>query len=239
MITIFRDPTVTQKAPTIFTTDFRAITNRRRLDPEHFDPKYADLFRRLRKAGEVVRLGDYLAEPVKRGVQPEYVEHGGILVINSQHVQEDKIDIDTCAQTTELFVAGVHNKGRVKKLDVLLNSTGYSTIGRAQCVIDDLNAIVDSHVSILRPKAPLDPVYLSIFLNSGLGYLQTEQAWTGSSGQIELSRDSIADFQILLPPESIQREIRKAVEKAHELRREARRLIDEAHRSVENFGWGA
>lgn len=238
MIKIERDPTVFGAEPDIFTTDFATATQRVRLDPEHFHPKYSDLFKRLRRGGTVVRLGDYLSEDPKRGVQPEYDEHGDVLVLNSQHIHEDKIDIDTCARTTSTFVASVKGKGKVKRFDVLLNSTGYITIGRSQCVLDDLNAVVDSHVTILRPKAPLDPVYLGVFLNCGLGYLQTERAWTGSSGQIELARDSVAEYEILLPAPELQATIRKAIEDAHRMRREARKLIEKAQRELEELGWG-
>ena len=60
------------------------------------------------------------------------------------------------------------------------------TIGRSQVLLDDESAVVDGHVSIIKPKPGLDPVYLSLYLNTLPGQLQTERNWTGSSGQIEL-----------------------------------------------------
>ncbi len=135
--------------------------------------------------------------------------------------------------STSELVASTRQKGKIKRLDVLLNSTGYITIGRCQCYLDDYEAVVDSHVTILRPEAGLDPVYLAAFLNSRLGYLQTERAWTGSSGQIELRKDSIEEFQILLADTKIQAAIRKDVEAAHAARLESRRLLQKALARVE------
>lgn len=181
---IVRDPTYVGGITPTFEVEFSRLTLDQRFDADRFDPKYDEFFRRLHKAGSVVRLGDKLREKPRRGVQPIYDANGDILVINSQQVHADKIDLESCSRTTHDLVALKRNKGRIKKYDVLLNSTGYITIGRCQAWLEDVEAIVDSHVTVLRPNDEIDPVYLAAFLNSRLGYLQTERAWTGSSGQI-------------------------------------------------------
>jgi len=99
---------------------------------------------------------------------------------------------------------------------LLLNSTGYITIGRCQALLDDVLAVVDSHVSIIRPKPDLYPVYLGLFLNSRLGQMQTERGWTDSSGQIELRREVIQDYVIWKPDLALQLRIRQMV-KTHTL----------------------
>ena len=86
---------------------------------------------------------------------------------------------------------------------------------------------------MLRPNDKIDPVYLAAFLNSRLGYLQTERAWTGSSGQIELRRETIAEFQVLVLPPEIQLSVRKNVEAAHAARFEAKRLWQTATETIE------
>lgn len=233
---IIRDPTYVGSHLRTFTTSFGRIQGAERLDSNHFDPKYDELFSRMEMAGEgtVVRLGDWLAEKAKRGVQPSYDSNGEIFVINSQQVHADQVDLDSCSMTTDDLIRAKGNKGRIRKYDVLLNSTGYITIGRCQVFLDDVQAVVDSHVTILRPRKGLDPVYLAAFLNSRLGYLQTERAWTGSSGQIELRRDSIEEFKILLADEDVQRRVRECVESAHEARRHSRALNQEAIKAVES-----
>jgi hypothetical protein len=43
------------------------------------------------------------------------------------------------------------------------------------------------------------PVYLALFLNSPAGRAQSEQAQTGSSGQIEIYPTHITKFLVMLP----------------------------------------
>ncbi len=203
-----------------------------RLDAEYFQPKYDRLLGLIEQTGQSVRLGDYLQEPPRRGIQPEYSDEGDIIVINSQHVGKNGVILDGNRKTDRGFLEA-KGKGRVNQYDVLLNSTGYITIGRAQTLLEDVKAIVDSHITILRPKPPLDPVYLGVFLNSPAGFLQTERNWTGSSGQIELRKEAIAGFRIWLAPLSVQGNIREYIEKSHAARQESKRLIDKAVRLVE------
>src|SRR5262249_14406064 len=144
------------------------------------------------------RLGDQLIEPIRRGISPEYVEDGGeIIVINSKHVGKVQVEVENNRYTTRKLLANqTEGRGEVQVGDVLLNSTGHITIGRCQCLLEDVEAIVDNHVAIIRPKVGLDPVYLACFLNALPGQMQSERGWTGSSGQIELRPDVIADYRI-------------------------------------------
>lgn len=95
-------------------------------------------------------------------------------------------------------------------------------------------AIPDNHVTILRPKAStVDPVYLSVFINSLAGQMQVEQCLHGSSGQIELYPTDIADFTVWLAPTAIQQEIRQAVENSFTAKQRATELLEAAKRAVE------
>ena len=204
-----------------------------RMDAEYFQPRYERLLKLIENTGQSIELIECLREPPKRGVQPEYKEDGDILVINSQHIGKNGIILDGNRRADKQFVYGKGRKGTVNKNDVLLNSTGYITIGRAQTLLEDVEAIADSHITILRPKPSLDPVYLSVFLNSPAGFLQTERNWTGSSGQIELRKEAVAGFRIWLAPKGVQSKIREQIEKSHAARKESKRLINEAIRLVE------
>lgn len=204
----------------------------RRLDAEYFQPKYDRLVKLLEHTGGAARLGDTISY-CQRGVQPVYDDEGEVLVINSEHVGKQRVELTGNRRTTRSFVERNRGRGRVKKYDVLLNSTGYITIGRAQTLLQDIDAIVDSHVTILRPRAGLDPVYLGLFLNSTAGFLQTERGWTGSSGQIELRLDVIRDFIIWVAPPKVQTEICEKIEAAAAARQESEHQLDLAKRVVE------
>lgn len=217
---------------TAYTQGFCQAWKTGRLDAEHFQPRYYALLARLEETGQAVRLGDWIHEPIRRGVQPEYDESGSFIVINSQHVGKTHVELEDNRRTKSKF-AQQNERAIVRLYDVLLNSTGYITIGRCQTLLDGVQAIVDGHVSIIRPRQGLDPVYLGLFLNSLPGQMQTERSWTGSSGQIELRSELIENYTVWKPEEVLQQQIRNMVEEAHEARQESQRLLDEAKQRVE------
>ena len=204
----------------------------RRLDAEFFSPTYDTLFTAIRNHG-ALRLGDSISHPVRRGISPEYFEDGNLLVINSQHVGKTEISLVDNRYTRRDLVDQNARNGIVGKYDVLLNSTGRITIGRCQCLLEEIEAVVDNHVAIIRPNKGLDPIYLACFLNSMPGLMQTERSYTGSSGQIELRPDLVEDYLIWNAPRNLQVAIRNDLERAHAARRESRLLLGEAKKAVE------
>lgn len=219
--------------PLTYTRRAKDVFAAARNDAEYFRPKYDGLLSRLRQAG-VVRLGDAVTMPIRRGVSPEYAETGDYIVINSKHVGKVQVELDDNRKTTTAFVSEpLNRRALVRKHDVLLNSTGCNTIGRCQTLLNDVNAIADNHVAIVRPKKTLDPVYLGCFLNAMPGQWQSERGWTGSSGQIELRPDVIADYLIWDAPMPIQLRVRKFIEDSHAARRKADQLLARAKHAVE------
>lgn len=221
---------------TTYTATFAEMMDARRMDAEYFQPKYTNLIEQIQTTGQSVCLGDWISEPIRRGVLPNYVEDGDITVINSQHIGKTHIELHDTRTTNQAFTHVPKNRRSVvKKYDVLLNSTGYITIGRAQTLLNDVQAVVDGHISIIRPKQGLDPVYLGLYLNSLPGQLQTEQNWTGSSGQIELRPEVISDYIIWKAPETIQQQVRQFLEASHQSRKQATKLLEQAKLRVEKL----
>lgn len=199
-----------------------------RLDAEHFKPKFAALSSHIENTGSFTKLGSLLAIN-DRGNQPEYVE-SGLPVVNSKHITNSEVRLDADNRVGLASAA----KLLIEPGDVLMNGTGVGTIGRSAPYLHAGKAIPDNHVTILRPKtATVDPVYLSVFLNSLAGQLQVEQRLHGSSGQIELYPTDIANFTVWLAPEAIQQEIRQAVESGFAAKQRATELLEAAKRAVE------
>jgi len=84
----------------------------------------------------------------------------------------------------------------VQKYDVLVNSTGVGTLGRVgQFLGDDTNLTVDTHVTIVRPdKNVIDPIFFGYLMKSKQSLI--ESFATGTTGQTELSRDSIKEMEV-------------------------------------------
>lgn len=108
-------------------------------------------------------------------------------------------------------------------------------MGRCAPYMLSEKALPDNHVTIIRPKdtEELDPIFLSVQLNSIIGQMQVEQYFKGSSGQIELYPSEIKEFRIWLAPVEIQKQIAQCIQSAHAARREAQELLERAKRAVE------
>lgn len=199
-----------------------------RLDAEYFQPKYAKLLELIEATGRALPLADLL-QTNQRGKQPEYTE-SGLSVVNSKHVANGEVRVDA----DNRYAISSDSSLLIELGDVLINGTGVGTIGRAAPYLHPFKAIPDNHVTILRPhKGSIDPVYLAVFLNSLAGQLQVDQRFRGSSGQIELYPNDIAQFTIWVAPENIQAQVRQSVEASFQAKQRATQLLDAAKHAVE------
>jgi type I restriction enzyme S subunit len=198
-----------------------------RMDAQHFQPRFRALTDFIESTGQGARLADWLNEN-QRGKQPDYAEDG-LPVVNSKHVLRGEVRLDGDNRNASF----ADDDLLIHHGDVLMNGTGVGTIGRVAPYLHAAPAIPDNHVTILRPKLGLDAVYLSVFLNSMAGQWQVEERLRGSSGQIELYPSDIAQFTVWIAPPSVQKEIRRSVEKSFEQKQRAAHLLDAAKRAVE------
>lgn len=218
--------------PKYWTVKLSQAREAHRIDAEHFQPKYDKLIRHLIKTTSKKELGD-IASYIKRGVQPRYVEGGEVLVINSRYVGRQLINTDQ-AERTDIAFWEENPRARVNKYDVIMNSTGWGTIGRTNCVLHDEKTVVDNHVTIIRPQENVcNPVYSAVYLDSMPGLMQTEKWLSGSSGQIEIYPTNIARFVVPILPQSFQQKIADLVIKSHQARQQAKALLEEAKQKVE------
>ncbi|MCG6878947.1 MAG: type I restriction enzyme HsdR N-terminal domain-containing protein [Deltaproteobacteria bacterium] len=216
------------KKPMGYMARFRDLEQSRRLDPEHFYPEFQHLIANVPQHIELTPLGSQLSF-CQRGKQPIYANEG-LLVINSKHVRNNKINLDdnraaTPAAESELLI---------RYGDLLMNGTGRGTLGRAAPYFTENFAIPDNHVTILR-SSTLDPAYLSFYLNSRPGQLQVEMHQRGTSGQLELYPFDIRKFLVWVAPESFQKEIRNLYDQAAESEQRSRALLDQAKTRVEQL----
>lgn len=140
----------------------------------------------------------------------------GIRFIRSQNVLMNKFDFSDIAFITEEIYNSM-KRTVVKPNDVLLNITGAS-IGRVACYQDDILANVNQHVCIIRCKPEkLNPIYLSYFLS--MPSFQ-EKFITNQSGATRqaLNFEQIKDFNISVPPLSLQEEFAGVVARVESLR---------------------
>lgn len=147
---------------------------------------------------------------VSRGNSPDYNDiDEGIPVINQACVYWNKIDIEKLKYHRQGDISKM--KGKLRDEDVLINSTGTGTLGRAVVYrsTDISSAIADGHVTIIRTKKEkLYPNYLTYLFSTALyqGYIYAALV-NGSTNQIELSKEGIRRMPVILPGVQIQESI--------------------------------
>lgn len=137
---------------------------------------------------------DALSSLVTRGIAPKYDDNSNQIVLNQKCIRDHTIEVSLARRHLPKKI----NEKWISKGDLLINSTGTGTLGRvAQVWFEANNMTVDSHVTIVRPKAPILQSYIGFW---GLSHeSEIEAQHTGSTGQTELPRDRVKAMELTLP----------------------------------------
>ncbi len=152
---------------------------------------------------EVVDVAS-ISSLVVRGGTPTYVDDiddiDAIVVLNQKCVRDGHVDLNPSRLTLS---AKVRADRVLKSGDVLINSTGVGTLGRAAIWSNEITATCDSHITIVRLDSNIvDPLVGGYALL--LAQSEIEELGEGSTGQTELSRQKLGRLRLALPPRSGQ-----------------------------------
>ena len=156
---------------------------------------------------------------LKRGVSPNYDEKVTAVVVNQKCIRNGRLDL----ADARLHDTPTPDEKLLRYGDVLINSTGVGTLGRAAVFdLDRENITCDSHVTIARPR---DVQGEGEFLSFTVQLLQSyfEAMASGSTGQAELGRDFIAKTKVLVPAHEL---LRAFSERVRPMRKQRRLLMD-------------
>lgn len=152
------------------------------------------------------RLGS-VSRFIGRGRGPSYVSTGGVPVINQKCVRWRRLDVQHLKHTARTAFDSLQEHLKLRRGDVLWNSTGSGTIGRALVYDGSLpEATADSHITIVRPNE-VDPGYVCYFIETMRVQHLVVAGNVGSTNQLELPRAFVQDLMIPVPPLAEQRRI--------------------------------
>lgn len=197
-----------------------------RFDAEYYQPKYDELFERL-KPYQTKRLSEIVS--IKKSIEPgsEAYENEGIPFIRVANLTKFGIS------DTDVYLSPEKYKdvNRPKKDTILLSKDG--SIGIAYKVDSNMNIITSGailHLSLTDPEVM--PDYLTLVLNSIIVKMQAERDAGGSIIQ-HWKPSEIENVIIpILDPEA-QQEITNKIRDSFKLRRESARLLNLAKAAVE------
>ena len=168
----------------------------------------------LPKGWKASRLADVTGY-IQRGKGPKYIEYSDLPVINQKCIRWIGIQKEHLKYVDPEQWSGWGKERYVRVGDVLWNSTGTGTIGRA-ALVKNLMAgekyVVDSHVTIIRPR-DIDPQYVHYWIMSPAVQGSIESMQSGSTNQVELSKSAVETLPIPVAPPEQQKSIVAEIEK--------------------------
>jgi type I restriction enzyme, S subunit len=177
-----------------------------------------------------------ICEYIQRGKSPKYVELSNARVVSQKCVQWDGFDISVPRYIDEETLKSYKDERFLRKNDILWNSTGTGTIGRVAIINEDFEGTVvaDSHVTVVRPNSKvIDSQFLYRWLSSPFVQNKLNNAWSGSTNQVELNLTTVRKQVIPLPPLNEQKRIAEKVEYLLSKIDEAKQLIEDAKKTFE------
>jgi type I restriction enzyme S subunit len=141
---------------------------------------------------------DSICDLIIKGITPKYTDDSDQLVINQKCVRNHQVDLSLARPHIPKKI----NEKWLKYGDILVNSTGTGTLGRAaQVLFTPNNLTVDSHVTIIRASKAEYVYFLGLWATSHEHDFEMLQ--TGSTGQTDLPRERLKQMPVILPSDDI------------------------------------
>ncbi len=149
---------------------------------------------------------------MQRGKTPTYSTIKKYPVIAQKCVQWNGLEIQKALFINPDSLSSYTKERFLQDDDILLNSTGIGTLGRAIIYKSKDNpyniAVADGHITVMRfDTQRILPQYFYHYFSSALIQDNIEEYATGSTKQKELSLTLIKQIKIPLPPLSVQEKI--------------------------------
>ena len=152
---------------------------------------------------------------LRRGISPKYNENARGIVINQKCIRQTIVSYDE-ARTQEKKYP---DELKMMESDILICSTGAGTLGRVGQIFEAKeNVTLDSHVTLIRANERVGQQYLFWSLKMQQDYLMS--AGKGSTNQLELSRETIGNCEILVPERKMAGQAEKNFAAIHDKMKE-------------------
>ena len=148
---------------------------------------------------------------LRRGISPKYNDQANFTVINQKCIRQTVVTIDEARKQEKTFSEEMN----LQDSDTVICSTGAGTLGRVGQIFGNYpQTTFDSHVTLVRAKSDFGKQYLFHCLKSCQSYLMG--MGKGSTNQLELSRGTIQDLDVLIPPKEIGQMFESLAQSIHD-----------------------
>ena len=214
-----------------------------RLDPYYYQPKFKEVGKAIERGKFEVKKLRELLEKFVSGQRPKggvrQIKEG-IPSLGGEHILDDGTITTSDLKYIPIEFHKKQLKSKVKKKDILLVKDG-ATTGKIGIIPEDYpfeEANINEHVFLLRVKKEINPYYVFSILKSPIGQMQIKRNITGGT-IMGIIRETTEKIKIPLPPLEIQNkiaeEVKRRMEKAEQLQKEAKEVLERAKQEVENI----
>lgn len=183
---------------------------------------------------------------IYRGKSPEYQPYGKCIILNQKCNRTNEIDLKYAKAVSEKWFSKIPSNQLTQRYDIMINSTGEGTLGRASLIVSDkhVGLAFDSHMLLLRLNlTEVDPLLFVYLFNSTFGQKQVDMYKSAqATKQTELGIENTKKIRFPLPDLAIQKSISNLIEKEtlqiSRLREEANGLYQKAKIEFEEAIFG-
>ncbi len=208
-----------------------------RIDPYYYQPKFEEIEEAIENGKfEIKRLKKFITKiHYGASVKNIYVDEG-IPLLRILNLKENKIDLRDVVKLPESMRKEL-GTAFVEEGDLLISRSG--TVGLVSVVPKEADGFAFGSFMIkFCLNDEISKNYISIWLNTKLQKLLTEREKIGAiQGNITIG--TIENFKIPLPPLKIQNkiaeEVKQRMQKAEQLQKEAKEVLDKAKQEVEEI----
>ena len=152
-----------------------------------------------------------ISSVLRRGISPKYNDQAELMVINQKCIRQTVVTFDEARKQEKPFPEEMN----LQDGDTVICSTGAGTLGRVGQIFGNYpQTTFDSHVTLVRAKSGFGKQYLFHCLKYCQSYLMG--MGKGSTNQLELSRGTIQDLDVLIPPEEIGKMFESLAQSIHD-----------------------
>jgi len=183
---------------------------------------------------------------IYRGKSPKYSQSSEVTILNQKCNRWNKIDLQYAKTVDADWLAKLNRDIFTRRGDILINSTGEGTLGRASGISNqnEIGLFFDSHMLLLR----LDPKYVNymffVFIfNSEFGQFQINSLkGAQATKQTELGVENVKKIIFPLPPLIIQTKLVNKIQDVNysieSYRQKANNLYEKAKKEFERSVFG-
>ena len=207
-----------------------------RIDAYYYQPKFEEVEKAIEEGKfEVKELKDSFSSGLVKGTLPKEDEKNGeVKVLQIKNILRNGL-IDTSDYLTAKNIFKPDQK--INKNDLIVVITG-ATIGKVGLWYSDEEFYLGGDMVKFKANENFNPYYIQAFLLSQIGQYQILREITGATNK-HLAPGDVEKIKIPLPPLKIQNkiaeEVKRRMQKAEQLQKEAKEELEKAKQEVERM----